>query len=127
MAERYEKCGCDESKYLRLAIREYMENNDDTGLRCEYGAPPQLNTIEKLRHVDMPLSIEDRRQIYAEIERLRKRDIPMGSKLTDVIKTARIGAAREAFDAVAEVAKLCHLTLDQKWIEEWLAAQKPGW
>ena len=126
MADHNEPCGCEESRRLREALRQYMENNDDSEICREYGGIPS-NPVDKLRRVDEPLSIDDRRAIYDEIVRLRRKDIPMGSKLTEVIKTARLGAAREAFDAVAEVAKLCHLTLDQKWIEEWLAAQKPEW
>jgi hypothetical protein len=47
MADNGKPCGCDESKNLREAIRQYYENNDDTGMRCYYEPSNKLAKATK--------------------------------------------------------------------------------
>jgi hypothetical protein len=123
MSDSAEPCGCEEAKRLRLAIREYIENNDDTGIRREYGLETR-DAVEKLQRVDEPLSIRDRHQIYEEILRLRAINSgeqakvkPLKQRVAEALKEACLrcgyagGAgiyevlARAAIDAIQEKGK----------------------
>ncbi len=81
MANTYDRCGCDESLRLREAIRQYIENNDDTGLRCEYGSPlPHKSHViscppnqivaqairDKIKHLDYVISESKKTMSYSK-------------------------------------------------------------
>lgn len=112
MSDHNEPCGCEESQLLHQAIRDYMENNDDTGIRNMY----KLGPVRKLMLTDMSLSIEDRRQIRKYITKIETENeclmraqlptthmiegIPIasaveGRKLKQALKSARVRAVIE--------------------------------